>query len=105
MGYGGQGMITALKNNDLLRGKRKKLFDKENKTSSHKYGQMEDHMQMKSHEYAQFQKDLFERMKFERKRRLQMRLLVFGITVLVVILLIVFANSMDVEMFTPNPNF
>lgn len=63
---GTRGNIGIQRTNYNMKSKRRKLSDKEIKTMPSGYTEFTDHTQMKTHEYAAFQKELF--IKVDRER-------------------------------------
>jgi len=94
-------MGTVLKNNRALLGKRKRLHEQE-RPSKGTYRKMEDHKQMKSHEFAAFQKEQFLKRKKERNQRLVLRLVVVLITFIIIIFFLWLYGIADLNSAGPN---
>lgn len=90
-----QQMITVLKNNIIQKSKRKTLYDHGNGPSKGTYGAMDDHKQMKSHEFATFQKEQFIKRAKERKHDIILKTVVVFITLLLVLLFLYIWNTYD----------
>ena len=88
MGFGGaQSMATVLKNNRLMKRDRKTIYDRKETSRNGTYGTTEDHTKMKSHVFADFQKEQFRKRREERARG---RRLILISALIVIILLAVF---------------
>ncbi|MEL6810750.1 MAG: hypothetical protein AAFP76_05400 [Bacteroidota bacterium] len=94
-------MSTVLKNNRLLLGRRKRLHEHE-KPSAGTYRKMEDHKQMKGHEFAAFQKEQFLRRKKERREQFMLRLAVILITFLIIVFFLWLYGVADLSSAGPN---
>jgi hypothetical protein len=66
---GVRGNIGIQRLNDNQKSKRRKLYDKDVQKLRSRYEQFEDHTRMKTHEYADFQKVLFEKVRREKTIR------------------------------------
>lgn len=85
MGFGGvQSMITVMKNNRLMKGERKTIYDRKDTARQGAYGATEDHTKMKSHVFAAFQKEQFQKRRKERAR--SRRLILISIFIVIVLL-------------------
>ena len=105
MSFGGvQGMITTLKNNRIQKGERKTLYDRDNVFSKGTYGEMDDHKQMKSHEFATFQKEQFIKRAKERKNDIILKTVVVLITLMLVLLFLYIWNTYDSDVLV-SPEF
>ena len=80
-------MIQSLKNNKLQKGQRKTLYDRKKDGVSASYGTFTDHTQMKSHEFASFQKELYARLRKE-KRNYRIRIFITVVLTILVLALI-----------------
>lgn len=79
-------MSQSVKYNLNQKGKRKTLYDHEGYTrEGATYTGMEDHLSMKSHVFADFQKEQFRLRKIARKRRFKIRLVVVIVTFLLIL--------------------
>lgn len=96
-----QYMNTVMKNNRLMKGERKSMFDRQRISTIGVQGEIVDHTQLKSHAFAQFQKELFLKLKNERKQRILRNMLVFVITILIVIGFLWIWSQLDRSMFEP----
>ncbi len=89
--------IAVIKNNARMLGKRNALSDRASAMNA-KYGEFVDHTKMKGHEFAEFQKKIFEENASSRKRFL----LIFWISMTVVgIVLIYFLFIYEVVPLKP----
>ena len=66
---GTRGMIDSIKFNDWQKSKRRKLYDPELKRIHSRFEEFTDHKKMKTFEFAEFQKELFQKVKKERFRQ------------------------------------
>lgn len=91
--------ITVLRNNIIVKSKRKTMYDHSNSPSKGTYGKLEDHKQMKSHEFANFQKEQFLKKKQNRIRERKLRLIAVAITLLLILLFLYIWNSFDFDLW------
>lgn len=93
-----RGMQATLKNNEIMKSKRRSLYDRKNKGLKSGFGDFEDHKKMNTHEFADFQKELFHK----RKRARRILLIKYAVTIILTILVLlsipilinlVFSNS------------
>jgi uncharacterized membrane protein len=82
--------VRVLKNNIIVKSKRKTMYDHSNSPSKGTFGELEDHTQMKSHEFANFQKEQFLKKKQDRSRERKLRILAVVITLLIILLFLLF---------------
>lgn len=95
-------MISSLKFNRQQKSQRKKMHERENSRSQGVYGKFEDHREMKGHEFAEFQKELFRKKKEEQKRHRQIILLTILITLAIIIAFLVIWNNYDLSLLAPS---
>jgi hypothetical protein len=102
MSFGGvQSMITILKNNRLMKGERKTIYDRKGKTRG-VYGATEDHTQMNSHVFAAFQKEQFQKRKKERIRNRRIVLISLLIVIILLVGFLLLWNGYDFDLlFSP----
>ena len=93
-----QGMNQVLKTNRLMKGERKTIYDHKDSKRSGRYGAMDDHRQLKSHEFATFQKEQFARKKKERKRDIILKTVVVLITFMLVLLFLYIWDTYDSDV-------
>ncbi len=82
-----QGMNQTIKFNRQQKGERKTIYDRKEISRNGAYGDTEDHTKMKSHVFADFQKEQFRK---RRKERARGRRLILISALIVIILLAVF---------------
>jgi hypothetical protein len=82
-----RGMQAALKNNEIMKSKRRSMYDRKNKGLKSGLGTLVDHTSMKSHEFADFQKRLFLRKKRERNIQIIRYIVTIVLTILTFILI------------------
>jgi len=105
MAFGGvQGMITTLKNNRIQKSDRKTLYDRENFLNKGTYGDMDDHKTMKSHVFAAFQKEQFQKKRKERARNKRIILISLAIVIGLIIAFLLFWNTNDFDLLK-SPEF
>lgn len=99
MSFGGvQGMITALKNNRIMKSDRKRMYDRRNDHVKGVYGPTHDHTQMKSHEFALFQKEQFLKRRQEKARNRRFYAWSALIVIGLIILFLIFWNNYDFNL-------
>lgn len=74
------GMIQSLKFNKQQKSKRKRMNEWDRNITSGTYGSFKDHTNMKGHEFASFQKDLYAKRKAEKRKNQILILLAFVLT-------------------------
>ncbi|MEZ4777752.1 MAG: hypothetical protein R2786_00010 [Flavobacteriaceae bacterium] len=82
----------------LLIRKRETAFDKKRSISTGITEDFSDHTEMKSHEFAAFQKRMFRQRKKDRKRRRIILFITFIITLLLIIGFVIFWNTYDFDL-------
>ena len=82
----------------LLIRKRETAFDKKRSISTGITDEFSDHTEMKSHEFAAFQKRMFQQLKKDRKRHRMMLFITFIITLLLIIGFLIFWNTYDFDL-------
>ena len=90
-----QGMNQTIKFNRQQKVERKTMYDRKETTSRDTYGPTDDHTQMKSHEFANFQKEQFIKRKQQRKRDRQLWALALLGTLIIVLLFLIIWNNYD----------
>lgn len=91
-------MISTLKFNRQQMSDRKKVFDQDIRMIENSYGTFVDHTKMKGHEFADFQKSMFQQMKKDKKRGRIVLLITVIITLLLVIGFLLFWNNYDFNL-------
>ena len=88
------GMILALKNNKR---NRRTPFDKKNLDRS-SFGEFIDHKEMKTYEYAAFQKKLF----IEKARQKRRRIIIFAVSAVIIIIILSLVPYIVKAIFDPS---
>jgi len=91
-------MNQTIKNNLLLKGKRKTIYDNKGSKRSGLYGGIDDYKKMKSHVFADFQKEQFKKRTQERRRQFILRVLVVLITIGIISLFLLVWNQYDFDV-------
>lgn len=81
---GSRGMATVLKNNKIMKRKRVSIYDKNRIVGSAPYQELVDHKEMKTWEFAAFQKKQFA----EKRRNKRKRNVIYLATIIALIVII-----------------